>query len=297
MKAKEAITLVMVCDNHLAVMLSVLLKSLENTYKGQDDVNIYIVNDGLIKRNVDRINRTISSDRFKIHWKTMKEAVPSQIELPKDRSTLPICAYIRICAPYFLPREIKKAIYLDVDMVIMRDISDLWNIDIGEHVIGAAIDRADLVSTPWGGIPNYKALGIPAESKYFNSGLLMMNLEKWREIGATQQVIDVIRENYEFVTFSDQYGLNVVFANKWFQLDPSWNRYPQESHKDPFLIHFTGMKPIFKSYNFNQEYRDIFYSILKTTPWSDFRPKSNYLRLAKKAYNVMVKKASVFSWS
>src|SRR5690606_5588179 len=126
MEQKEPITLVMVCDNHLAVMLSVLLKSLENTYSGSDEINIYIVNDGLVRKNIDRINRTITSDRFKLHWKTMKEAVPSEIQLPKDKSTLPVCAYIRICAPYFLPREIKRAIYLDVDMVIRRDIRDLW---------------------------------------------------------------------------------------------------------------------------------------------------------------------------
>lgn len=291
----DPITLVMVCDNHLAVMLAVLLKSIERTYEGNDIIDIYIVNDGLYKRNVKKINQTVSSDKIKIHWKTMKEAVPNDIQLPKDRSTLPICAYIRVCAPYFLPREIKKAIYLDVDMVLMKDICHLWNIDIGNYVIGAAVDRADKVSTPWGGIPNYEALGIPAESNYFNSGLLIMNLEAWRAMGATQLVINAIRDNYEFVTFSDQYGLNVVFANNWFQLDSNWNRYPQNSYENPFLIHFTGMKPIFKSYNFNPEYKRIFYDILKMTPWADFTPKSNYLRLAKKAYNVLVKKVAVLS--
>jgi len=295
MKNNEPITLVMVCDNHLVVMLSVLLKSIEKTYEGDQMISIYIVNDNLYKKNIKKINQTISSDLIKIHWKTMKEAVPSNIELPKDRSTLPICAYIRLCAPYFLPKNIKRAIYLDVDMVLMKDIRYLWSVDIGNYVIGAAIDRADKVSTPWGGIPNYKELGIPPESRYFNSGLLVMNLDAWRNMNATQLVINTIRDNYEYVTFSDQYGLNVVFANNWFELDPNWNRYPQNSHADPFLIHFTGMKPIFRSYDFNPEYKRIFYEILKSTPWHDFTPKSNYLRLAKKAYNVFVKKVAVLS--
>src|SRR5690606_12610757 len=179
---------------------------------------------------------------------------------------LPICAYIRLCAPYFLPKHIKRAIYLDVDMIVMKDISHLWNVDIGNYVIGAAIDRADKVSTPRGGIPNYKELGIPDESKYFNSGLLIIDLEAWRNMNATQLVINAIRDNYQYVTFSDQYGLNVVFANNWFELDPNWNRYPQESHKKPFLIHFTGMKPIFKSYDFNAEYKRVYYEILQSTP-------------------------------
>lgn len=295
MKSNEPITLVLVCDNHLVIMLSVLLKSIEKTYEGNDIISVYIVNDGLYKRNIEKINQTISSDKIKIHWKTMNEAVPAHIELPKDRSTLPICAYIRLCAPYFLPKHLKRAIYLDVDMIVMKDIRHLWNVDIGEYVIGAAIDRADKVSTPWGGIPNYKELGIPAESRYFNSGLLIINLDAWRRMNATQLVIDAIHDNYEYVTFSDQYGLNVVFANNWFELDPNWNRYPQNSHEKPFLIHFTGMKPIFKSYDFNPEYKRVFYEILQSTPWRGFTPISNYFRLAKKAYNVLVKKVAVLS--
>lgn len=295
MENANSITLVMVCDNHLAIMLSVLLKSLEKTYDDNKHVDIYIVSDGLYRKNIDKINRTITSDKFKIHWKTMKEAVPSHIQLPKDRSTLPICAYVRICAPHFLPQHLDKAIYLDVDMVLRRSINDLWNVDIGNYVIGAVVDRADKVSTPWGGIPNYKELGIPEDSNYFNSGLLVMNLKAWREKNATQLVIDAIRDNYEYVTFSDQYGLNVVFANSWYELDPNWNRYPQNDHKEPFLIHFTGMKPIFSSYDFNEEYKKIFFDILQETPWKGYSPKSNYFRLAKKAYNVLVKKIPSFS--
>src|SRR5690606_39513058 len=108
MKNTNSRTLVMVCDNHLAIMLSVLLKSLEKTYDNEKNVDIYIGRDGLYRRNIDKINRTITSDKFKIHWKTMKEAVPQHIELPKDKSTLPICAYVRICAPYFLPANVDK---------------------------------------------------------------------------------------------------------------------------------------------------------------------------------------------
>lgn len=290
MEDNAKITLVVVCDNHLVVMLAVLLKSIEIYHKNENPIDIFIINDGLYKSNVDKINNTISSKNIKIIWKNMKEAIPNGIRLPVDKTSFPVCAYARICTPHFLPSEVKKAIYLDVDMILLRDIQELWNTDINNQVIAAVIDRSEKVSSPWGGIKNYKELGMDPETKYFNSGLLVIDLEKWRQMNATQLVINAVTDNYEFVSFADQYGLNIVFANNWFPLNPKWNSYSQNDDSDPFLIHFTGMKPLFKGYSFNNEYKSIFYNILNLTPWKSFLPKSDYSRFAKKAWNIITKK-------
>lgn len=283
------ITLVMVCDNHLVVMLATLLKSIEKCHTGTESINIYIINDGIKKANISRISRVISSDKINIFWKTMKEAIPNHIKLPKDNTTYPICAYARICAPHFLSEDIKKAIYLDVDMLVLRNIKELWNIDIGNYVIAAVQDRFEVVSSPYGGIRNYKELGLTPETKYFNSGLLVINLQKWREMNATELVISTIEMNSEYVTFADQYALNVVFANNWYELDFRWNNFGLNTNKDPYLIHFTGVKPLFKGYSSNLEYKEEFYKVLKMTPWKDYTPKRNYIWRFKKVMNMISK--------
>src|SRR5690606_37561944 len=110
--------------------------------------------------------------------------------------------------------------YLDVDMLVMSDISHLWMIDTGDYAVAAVLDRSKFVSSSWAGIPNYEELNIPSDTKYFNSGLLIMDLKKWREMNAIKSILDVIHYNARHVIFPDQYGLNVVFANNWFELDP-----------------------------------------------------------------------------
>jgi len=295
MHDKDTITLVLVCDNHLVVMLGVLLKSIERNHIGKEFINIYIVNDGINKINIDKVNRSISSHKIRLIWKTLKQAIPMGVSLPLDRTSFPVCAYARICAPYFLPKHIKKAIYLDVDMLVLEDINQLWNINIGNYTIAAVLDRSEKVSSPWGGIKNYMELGMNPDSKYFNSGLLIINLEKWRSENATELVIKAVNDNSGYVTFADQYGLNIVFINNWFELNSKWNSYSQNDIEDPYLIHFTGMKPIFKGYNYNEKYKDIFYNYIKLTPWSDFKPQSDYMRFVKKFWNVLIKKMRLLS--
>jgi len=294
MQNNDTITLVLVCDNHLVVMLGVLLKSIEQNHTGRESINIYIVNDGINKTNIDKINRCVTLSKIRLIWKTLKQAIPTGVSLPLDRTSFPVCAYARICAPYFLPQHITKAIYLDVDMLILKDINHLWNIDIGNYTIAAVLDRSEKVSSPWGGIKNYKELGMNADTKYFNSGLLIINLEKWRLENATEAVIEAVNANSEYVTFADQYGLNIVFINNWFELNAKWNSYSQNDNDDPYLIHFTGMKPIFKGYNYNKKYKDLFYNYIKLTPWFNFRAKNDYLRFGKKILNVFFKKMRSF---
>ena len=285
----DRITLVMVCDNHLVVMLSALLKSIELSHKYGEPIDIYIIDDGISGSNIKKLNQTITSNDINIVWKNIKDAIPERFALPADRSTYPLCIYVRLFLPYFLPENLSKAIYLDVDMIVLRDIQFLWNMDIADNALAAVVDISEKVGSSWGGIRNYKELGIDPEAKYFNSGLLVIDLQKWREINATQSILNIIEANQEHALYPDQYGLNVIFANKWHELDSRWNNYSQRTTPDPFIIHFTEIKPIYKRYNLNQEYKETFYKILQSTPWNGFSPQKTYMDQTQKVLNLISK--------
>lgn len=289
-KENQIITIVIVCDNHLVVMLAALLNSLQLNCKEDQQVSVYIVNDNISNSNIKKINNILACKNVILNWKNLSEVIPADVNLPLDRTSFPVCAYARLCAPFFLPTDVTKAIYLDVDMLILKDIRNLWDIDIGDNVIGAVLDRSKVVSCSWGGIKNYKELGLNPEAKYFNSGLMVINLQRWRAENITHRVIKAINDNLRHVTFADQYGLNVVFAEKWFELDTRWNSFAQGTEVNPYIIHFTGMKPIFRGYNFNKEYADLFYHYLNKTPWSNFTPQAGYNRKLKKIWNIFTKK-------
>lgn len=220
----------------------------------------------------------------------MKEAIPPGVNLPIDNSLFPIGVYARLCIPYFLPKHIKKAIYLDADTLVVHDIKNLWDINIQGYGIAAVIDRSETVDSSWAGIPNYAELGIPGKSKYFNSGVLVIDVEKWRDNDVPNAIFQCVEKNLRYASYPDQYGLNVYFANQWYELDRRWNSFAQCDLPDPYIIHFIGRKPIYKEYRYNKNYSDQFYHHLRSTPFDGFQPYSKYYRLGNKVIYLAKKK-------
>lgn len=286
----ERITIVSICDNHYMKMLAALMKSIEINYRSHKKIDYYIVEDNVKDRNKVKLQNSVNSDLINLHWIKMSEAIPSGFKFPLDYSSFPLNIYIRLFIPHFIPVNTEKVLYLDVDMIVLEDISKLWEISLANKVIAGVIDRSGVISSNWLGIQNYKALNLPPDTKYFNSGLLLIDTIKWRKLGLTHKIVKCIQDNIEFADFPDQYGLNVVFANEWTQLDSRWNSQSVFDIKNPFIMHFTGRKPIYKSYNYNQDYKNEFLKYLKLTEWGNYKPVGEYQRLLKKLYNKFEKK-------
>ncbi len=286
----ETVTVVIVSDDHFAPMLAALLKSIDVNHLCEQKVDIHIVSDRISRANINKLQRIPLNNTISLHWTTLQKITPPELRLPKDNTSFPVNAYARLYIPHFLPKNVSRAIYLDVDTIVLKDISELWNMDLAGYPIGAVADRSAIVSSPWGGIKNYKELGLDADTPYFNSGLMLIDIEKWRAMDATNAVIQCSIQNKKHITFADQYGLNVVFANNWRHLPKEWNTYAQSPLEDPALIHFTGMKPIFKGYAFSEPYKQLFFHYLSQTPWNGFKPKSNRKRMLKKIWNYVTKR-------
>jgi len=281
----NTITIVTVCDNHFTVLLAALIKSIEINHHTEEIINFYIVGDKLNTKNKRDLAKCVKPDKFSFFWLEMNEIIQDKRMLPFDNSSFPVNVYIRLFIPLFLPAHIDKVLYLDVDMIVRKDISLLWNTDLGEKIVAGVLDRSQKVSSPWGGIQNYAELGLDPETKYFNSGLLLINRNQWLQFNATEKIISCISHNKKYTSFPDQYGLNAVLANQWLELDSRWNNYSMLEEQDPFIIHFIEAKPIYTSYHYNQQYREEFYNYLKQTPWINYKPQRAYIRLLRKLWN------------
>jgi lipopolysaccharide biosynthesis glycosyltransferase len=286
----NVITIVTVCDNQYCVMLAALLKSLElHSSRDAQRICVYVVDDGISKTNLEKLKKSVGS-KLALKFLLIKDVIPHNSSLPLDSSSFPLNVYIRLFIPHFLPTEIEKAIYLDVDMITMTDISILWNLSLKGYILAAVKDRSKIIGSPWGGIINHKALGLDPNAPYFNSGLLVIDLKKWRKTNLTDDVLNCISSNKAYTSFPDQYGLNVIFVNNWLQLDERWNSYAPGDILDPFVIHFIGRKPIFKSYNYNPTYKAEFLRYLNLTEFRNFKILKEHHRLFKKLSNLLMKK-------
>ncbi|MDR6561625.1 MULTISPECIES: glycosyltransferase family 8 protein [unclassified Arcicella] len=289
MKQNKPITIVVASDNHFVVLIAALLKSIDLNHKTDEHINFYIIEDHISTESKSQLEKIVSPERISIKWVKSKEIVPHNVFFPVDSSSFPISIFFRLFAPYIIDETLEKLIYLDVDTIVQDDISKLWNISLNEHTIGAVQDYSKTIDCEWAGIPNYAELGLSPDTKYFNSGVLLINPKKWREEDITNKVIAILIKYKKYVRMADQYGLNVVFANKWLELDPKWNWFALYKDENPSLIHFVEIKPIFLNYKFNPTFKDEFYRYLSLTPWKNFTPISGNWRLLRKIQNKLKK--------
>jgi lipopolysaccharide biosynthesis glycosyltransferase len=289
MKKNNNITIVVASDNHYAILIAALLKSIDINHKTEEHIDFHIIDDGISPKFRGKLESIVDPERITIKWTKSKDAVPQDVSIPVDSSAFPLTAYMRVFSPYVVGNDVERLIYLDVDTIVNEDISKLWYTPLGDYTIAAAQDSGKTIDCAWGGIPNYKELGLTADTMYFNSGVLIINVPKWRAENTSNRVIKALSDYREHVRLADQYGLNVVMANKWLQLDPKWNWFAFQEDNQPYLVHFLDIKPIFKSYQSQEIYKEQFFEYLNMTPWKGFKPVSNNKRMLRKVVNKVKK--------
>ena len=151
--------------------------------------------------------------------------------------------YFRLFIPQLFP-QYDKAVYLDCDVVLLQDVANLYDCDLGEGVLGAV---ADSVVASISAFRDYtkNALGI-AYNEYFNSGVLVMDLQKMREMDFCRLFSKVL-SSYDFIVAPDQDCLNLICKGKVCYLPKKWNTMPVVTGKrtqKPALVHYNlSMKP------------------------------------------------------
>ena len=289
MKKKDTISIVVASDNHYAILIVALLKSIDVNHTSGEHIIFYIIDDGIAASFRPELESIVDPERITIKWFKSKNVIPSTMYIPVDKSSFPLTTYLRLFSPYLVEEGTDRLLYLDVDIIVQDDISKLWNINLEGNVIGVVQDVGLTFDCEWGGVPNYAELGFPADTKYFNAGVMLMDLKIWREENITEKVIRALIDNRQHVRLVDQYGLNVVLANRWKQLDPHWNWFAYQEEDNASLIHFLDIKPIFKSYNSQPVYKEYFFKYLEMTPWKNFKPISGNSRRFRKIYNKLKK--------
>ena len=271
----KSLNIVVASDNHYIILLAALIKSIEANLSKGHTITVYIIEDNVSDENKVKLQKSINTNITSLIWKEMNSVIPEGMKLPLDRSSYPLNIYMRLFIPYFIPEEIERVLYLDVDMIVLKDIATLFENDLEKYVIAAVLDpRIITFDNSWGGVLNYNELGLAPDTRYFNTGLLIMNTKKWREQSVTEKIIECIDNNKKFANYPDQYGLNVVLANQWLELSPLWNHFSTlPANETPYLIHFVERKPIYKAYNYSEEFKKIFYSYLKQTEWKNFKAR------------------------
>ena len=147
--------------------------------------------------------------------------------------------YFRLLIGDLLPKEINKCIYLDVDVCVCKDLSELFNIDISDYYIAGVLEPEFYFSEE----KNYERLNLPSMNKYVNAGVLLINLKQIRENNVTQKFIELAKINID-----SQDIINIASYGKIKTLPPKYNAMITTlKENNPLLRNLFTQKEIYEA--------------------------------------------------
>ncbi len=237
---KEVILFFTIDDNYAPFLGVALNSAIINSDKNRKYKAI-VLHQGLKEENVKKL-KSLKTENFNIELLPMSanmDAINDRMSnrLRCDYFTLTI--YFRLFIPVMFP-EYDKAVYIDSDVVLNDDVGKLFDIDIGDNFIGACNDLS-IADTPPLVAYTENAVGVKA-NEYINSGVLLMNLKKFRDAGFEEHFLNLLT-TYHFDTIApDQDYINAICNGKIYYLNETWDAMPNDARprlEHPMLIHYN----------------------------------------------------------
>jgi len=240
--------------SYLMVALNTLGKT--NNYP----INIHVIHSDLTHYNLIKIENICL--KYNYHFLPLK-IDKILFEGAQEMGHLKLETYYRLAIPNLI--YAKSVLYLDSDILIRSNFIELFDINIDGYALAAVED------------PVYKPsqnLKIKNTSKFFNAGVLLMNLDYWRQNNLSNTILDFAIENHKQLLCADQCALNAVIGADYISLNKLYNyQYHRIKIDDIYMnslyiskiVHFTGpFKPT--HYLCKHPFKILYLKELKNTP-------------------------------
>lgn len=289
-------------DEGYALPLAVMVRSVLDQAPKDSALHIFILDGGLSESTRSKLDHSWRDSRLRATWLHPDLSSTSDLAVSNHISR---ATYLRLLLDTVLPDHVKRLLYLDADVLVRRDLHILWQEPLNGNIVLAAQDAGapvlDAASTlpnferckkflvsglP---VPNYRDFPLEPGRKYFNAGVMLIDMQAWRAQQIGERCLELLREQRDKAQWWDQYAMNVVLDGCWGELDPRWNQgariyaYPSSEQSpfdedtfcklrdDPWIVHFSAhIKPW--HYHSDHRYTAEFRAKLRHTAWSTWRP-------------------------
>lgn len=249
----ESISFHIVSDNSLDEKAQQSLRKIINAYSNNKTIHFYKV-DSENFHNLPRLDKTN----------------------PKNYITE--ATYYRLYLTKILPHDIDKVLYLDSDIIVRHSLKSLWDTDISDYSVAVIPDVAE------GLIDKYNRLRYPQTKGYYNSGVQLINLKKWRDINIISIFNQFMNDHPDWIKLHDQDVMNRIFYNDkiilpikynfqegflWKEMFYDYWKYEKQvldARRDPIILHFTDSKPWIEGCE--HPFRAEFFKYQSETEWA-----------------------------
>jgi lipopolysaccharide biosynthesis glycosyltransferase len=187
--------------------------------------------------------------------------------------------YYRLLLPKLLPANVSRLIYLDSDVIVRHPIEDLWGVDLENLSTAAVVNPRPM---------NRHGLGLRRDKDYFNAGVLLMDLDRWRKEHIHDRALKFAAEFPGALPCADQDALNHVLAGAWKRLDLRWNQQSKfflhsatylrvswlalwRAKSAPYIVHYSTSTKPWHSEN-GHPWRELYFQQLDRTAFRGWRP-------------------------
>jgi lipopolysaccharide biosynthesis glycosyltransferase len=191
--------LVFATDEDFALAFAVALRSTLACLSPTATPEIYVLDSNISKSSRARLERIVAAAGRSddLRWITISSERVKHLSNPYERIT--VATYSRLLIPELVAPHVRRAVYLDVDVLVRQDPSPLFTVELGGAPVGAVRDFV--------------------EHRYmFNAGVLVIDVERWRSEGLADRALQIAAATGD----SDQEALNAVVPS-WCELDYKWN--------------------------------------------------------------------------
>ncbi len=255
---KELITIVSTINKNYLLPLSVTANSLLQNKGKRSRIDWFVFESEVSAEEKIGFDQFYRETDIRFHWVTLSAR---EFENLSTWGRAVPRMYQRLAIPDFFQDRASRVLYLDADLLVLGDIEELLDVELGDKAVAAVQDMViPRVSSPLG-LSNYKQMGLPLQTHYFNAGILLMNLPVWREESIVERALEYLK-TAKNVGLMDQDGLNAVLHSSWLPLHYRWNiigsvagrpffkakhldrALYEEAMKSPGIVHFAGhLKP------------------------------------------------------
>ncbi|MCC8098642.1 MAG: glycosyltransferase family 8 protein [Clostridiales bacterium] len=278
---QDKIPIFFTVDESYAPYLDCAIRSMMENASKSHTYEIIVLHEDLTEESQKKLSADVKPP-FQIRFLPMKDKLAGITDRAENRlrcDYFTLTIYFRLFIADLFP-EYDKGVYLDSDIVVPGDISQLYQTELGDNIIAACADRS---IAPVPELVEYveDAVGVPID-QYINSGILVMNLKKMREVGFSSHFLHLLQTYHFDCLAPDQDYFNAMCSGSIVYLDECWDAMPPEGGgtgatlEHPNLIHYNLFQ---KPWCYDDiPYEEYFWRYAKASPFYEdiVRHKETY---------------------
>lgn len=263
----EVIPIFFAVDDGYIPFLAVALESLIDNASKEYYYSIKILYTNINEENKRKINK-YKCENVNIEFVDLNYYIEKVKDKLYTRDYYTKTTYFRLFIPNLYP-QYNKAIYLDSDIVVLGDISELYNQEIENNLVAAAPDDV-IQSTKVFQEYAEKVVGVADYRNYFNAGILLMNLDEFRKFKFQEKFLYLL-ETIKFTVAQDQDYLNRLSKGKVKIIDKAWDKMPiANDNFDENNLKIIHYNLAYKPWHYdNIKYKEYFWKYAKETEYYD----------------------------